>query len=52
MSTENKRRFHLADGSEQRQRDAQMSTGAADWSHNAIAWIYGYDATTQDLIRP
>ena len=43
-STTNKTRFHLADGPEQRARDAQMAAEATDWSFNAVAWIYGHDA--------
>lgn len=51
MSAENKRRFHMPDGPEQHERDAEMSAGATDWSHNAIAWIYGHDATTTSQPR-
>jgi 2-polyprenyl-6-methoxyphenol hydroxylase-like FAD-dependent oxidoreductase len=45
MSAANKTRFHLPDGREQRERDAQMATGSTDWSKTAIAWIYRHDAT-------
>ena len=45
MSATNKTRFHLADGRDQDDRDAQMATGSTDWSNTAIAWIYGHDAT-------
>ena len=38
-STANKKRFHLADGPEQEERDAQMATGSTDFSKTAIAWI-------------
>jgi 2-polyprenyl-6-methoxyphenol hydroxylase-like FAD-dependent oxidoreductase len=43
-SKENKTRFHLPDGPQQRERDAQMLRGSTDWSFGAIAWIYGHDA--------
>jgi salicylate hydroxylase len=45
MSARNKTRFHLPDGPEQEERDAQMGTGSTDWSNTAIAWIYGHDPT-------
>ena len=45
MSATNKTRFHLADGPEQEERDAEMATGSTDWSKTAIAWIYEHDAT-------
>jgi salicylate hydroxylase len=45
MSAANKTRFHLPDGPEQQERDAQMATGSTDWSKTAIAWIYRHDAT-------
>jgi salicylate hydroxylase len=44
MSTGNKERFHLPDGSDQERRDARMASGSTDWSIQAIAWIYGHDA--------
>jgi salicylate hydroxylase len=44
MSRDNKTRFHLPDGPEQQQRDADMSTGSTDWSFKAVAWIYAHDA--------
>jgi len=44
-STANKTRFHLADGPEQEERDAQMATGSTDFSKTAIAWIFEHDAT-------
>jgi 2-polyprenyl-6-methoxyphenol hydroxylase-like FAD-dependent oxidoreductase len=44
MSTTNKTRFHLADGPDQRRRDAEMSAGSTDWSFKAVAWIYAHDA--------
>jgi salicylate hydroxylase len=45
LSAANKIRFHLPDGPEQEERDAQMSSGSTDWSLKAVAWIYGHDAT-------
>jgi salicylate hydroxylase len=44
MSAINKTRFHLPDGAEQRERDAEMASGATDWSFAAIAWLYEHDA--------
>jgi salicylate hydroxylase len=44
MSETNKRRFHMPDGEAQRSRDAEMASGATDWSFAAIAWLYEYDA--------
>jgi salicylate hydroxylase len=44
-STANKTRFHLPDGPEQEERDAQMATGSTDFSKSAIAWIYEHDPT-------
>ncbi|MDI1347496.1 MAG: FAD-dependent monooxygenase, partial [Pseudolabrys sp.] len=41
----NKDRNHLPDGPEQRERDAVMAAGAADWSIGASAWVYDHDAT-------
>jgi salicylate hydroxylase len=43
MSAANKTRFHLADGPDQEERDAEMATGSTDWSKTAIAWIYEHD---------
>jgi salicylate hydroxylase len=45
MSTTNKTRFHLPDGPEQEERDALMASGSTDWSIEAVAWIYGHDAS-------
>ena len=45
MSKENKGRFHLPDGPDQEERDAQMSGGSTDWSFAAVEWIYGHDAS-------
>ena len=44
MSAANKSRFHLPDGPEQADRDAQMAGGATDFSFDAVAWLYGHDA--------
>jgi len=44
MSEANKIRFHMPDGHAQRQRDAEMASGATDWSWAAIAWLYEHDA--------
>ncbi len=44
LSAQNKARFHLPDGPQQRERDADMATGTTDWSHEAVEWIYGHDA--------
>ena len=40
MSTENKTRFHLPDGPEQRERDARMAGGSTDFARKAVEWIY------------
>jgi salicylate hydroxylase len=48
MSANNKTRFHLPDGPEQSERDAQMASGSTDWSFQAAAWIYEHDATIVD----
>jgi salicylate hydroxylase len=44
MSATNKARFHMSDGPDQEDRDAQMASGATDWSLAAIAWLYEHDA--------
>jgi salicylate hydroxylase len=43
-SRENKARFHLPDGPQQRERDAQLGDRPTDWFLKAIAWVYGHDA--------
>ncbi|MGP0092631.1 MAG: FAD-dependent monooxygenase [Xanthobacteraceae bacterium] len=48
MSETNKTRFHMPDGPAQRDRDAQMASGATDWSFAAIAWLYEHDAEVVD----
>lgn len=45
VSAANKTRFHLPDGPEQAARDAEMARGSTDWSVNAVAWLYGHDAS-------
>ena len=45
MSAQNKIRFHLPDGREQRERDALMASGSTDFSIKAVEWIYGHDAS-------
>jgi len=40
----NKHRNHLPDGPAQQQRDAQMASGAANWSIGASLWVYQHDA--------
>ena len=45
MSAANKTRFHLPDGPDHKERDAQMATGSTDWSTNSIAWVFEHDAT-------
>lgn len=49
MSEINKTRFHLPDGEAQAQRDAEMASGATDWSWAAIAWLYEHDADVVDV---
>ena len=48
MSKNNKARFHMSDGPAQEDRDAQMASGATDWSLGAIAWLYEHDAEVVD----
>ncbi|MEJ8851764.1 FAD-dependent monooxygenase [Variovorax rhizosphaerae] len=43
-SRENKTRFHLPDGPQQQERDAQMASGSTDWSFKAVQWLHGHDA--------
>jgi salicylate hydroxylase len=44
LSSGNKTRYHLPDGAAQQARDAEMATGTTDWSTDAVAWIWGFDA--------
>jgi 2-polyprenyl-6-methoxyphenol hydroxylase-like FAD-dependent oxidoreductase len=48
LSAANKTRFHLPDGPDQEQRDAQMARGSTDFSIDAVAWLYGHDAADID----
>jgi salicylate hydroxylase len=48
MAAANKLRFHLPDGPQQRERDAQMAGGSTDFSIKAVEWIYGHDAGSID----
>ena len=41
---QNKNRFHLPDGPQQQERDAQMARGSTDFSFQSIDWLYGHDA--------
>jgi len=34
----------MPDGPAQKKRDAEMASGATDWSLAAIAWLYEHDA--------
>jgi salicylate hydroxylase len=43
-SEANKTRHHLPDGPAQQARDAEMARGGTDFSAEAVAWLYGYDA--------
>ena len=47
-SRNNKIRFHLPDGPQQQERDAQMASGSTDWSFKAVQWLYGHDAGSID----
>ncbi|WP_313954110.1 FAD-dependent monooxygenase [Accumulibacter sp.] len=42
LSAKNKTRFHLPDGPDQEERDAELARGTTDWSSSA--WLYGHDA--------
>jgi len=46
-SRENKTRFHLPDGEEQRARDALLGNASTDWFLKAIAWVYAHDAEAE-----
>jgi salicylate hydroxylase len=48
-SKENKTRFHLPDGPEQRERDAQIRDAATDWFLNTMSWVYGHDVGAIDI---
>jgi salicylate hydroxylase len=51
-SKENKTRFHLPDGPQQRERDAQLGNASTDWFLKAIAWVYRHDAEAIDGATP
>jgi 2-polyprenyl-6-methoxyphenol hydroxylase-like FAD-dependent oxidoreductase len=51
-STENKTRFHLPDGPQQRERDAAMAGGGTDFALKAVEWIYAHDAAAVDASAP
>jgi salicylate hydroxylase len=51
-SKQNKTRFHLPDGPQQRERDAQLGDASTDWFLKAIAWVYGHDAESLDGPTP
>ena len=46
----NKARIHLPDGPAQQARDAAMARGGTDFTPEAIAWLYGYDARAPETI--
>ncbi len=51
-SKQNKTRFHLPDGPQQRERDAQLGDASTDWFLKAIAWVYGHDAEAEAVDGP
>ena len=50
LSEANKTRFHLPDGPAQQARDAEMARGTTDWSFEAVAWLYGFDAAKPEAM--
>ena len=50
QSEANKTRHHLPDGPAQQARDAEMARGGTDFSAEAVAWLYGYDAGVPEAI--
>jgi salicylate hydroxylase len=48
-SEANKTRHHLPDGPAQKARDAEMARGGTDFSAEAVAWLYGYDAGARQV---
>jgi salicylate hydroxylase len=44
VAAANKARLHLPDGQAQQTRDAQMARGGTDFTPEAVAWLYGFDA--------
>jgi len=51
-SKQNKTRFHLPDGPQQRERDAQLGDASTDWFLKLISWVYGHDAEAVDDPTP
>jgi hypothetical protein len=52
ISSENKIRFYLPDGPEQRERDARMAGGSTDFALKAVEWIYSHGAgRVEDAVR-
>ena len=49
-SAANKTRHHLPDGPAQQARDAEMARGGTDFSPEAVAWLYGFDAGGPEAI--
>lgn len=45
----NKTRHDLPDGPAQQARDAEMARGGTDFSPEAVAWLYGYDAGEPEI---
>ncbi len=48
---DNRARFHLPDGPAQQARDAEMARNGPDFSKDAAAWLYGYDAEKPELAQ-
>ena len=48
LARHNKQQFHLPDGPEQQERDAQLASGATGFALKAVAWLYGHDAADID----
>lgn len=45
LAAGNKVRFHLPDGPQQVERDAEMARNVTDFSLETVRWLYGHDAT-------
>jgi salicylate hydroxylase len=48
---DNRNRFNLPDGPAQQARDAEMAKSGTDFSPEAVAWLYGYDAENPELMK-
>jgi salicylate hydroxylase len=48
LAAGNKTRFHLPDGPDQAERDAEMARNVTDWSLESVRWLYGHDAGRLD----